>query len=137
MLNFLDVDGFETAYDEDKGVERILEVALPRSLTESSTSEEDVDCSFLQTLGFDSLLCPICMDIIVKPRILLCHHVFCRTCLIGVVQASNDQSRLVCCVCRQRTNVVDVKIFDMLASLMKEMYDLVRQLTDARKLVCF
>ena len=77
------------------------------------------------------------MDIIVKPRILFCHHVFCRTSLIGVVQASNDQSQVVRCVCRQRTNVVDVKIFDMLASLMKEIYDLVRQLTDVRKLVCF
>ena len=135
MLNFLDIDGFETAHDEDKEVERIFEVALPRSLTDSSPSEEEVDCSVLQILRFDSLMCPICMDIIAKPRILSCHHVFCRACLLGVVHASNDQTRVVCCVCRQSTSVVDVKIFDVLASLMKEMYGLARQLEDARHLV--
>ena len=136
MLNFLDVDGLETAHDEDKEVERIFEIPLPRSLTDSSTCEDEIDCSVLETLRFDSLLCPICMDVIVRPRILSCHHIFCRTCLLGVVHASNDQSNVVCAVCRKPTNIVEVKIFNILASLMKEMYDLVRQLEDARNLVC-
>ena len=35
---------------------RILEIPLPRSLTESYTSEEDVDCLFLQTLGLVSFV---------------------------------------------------------------------------------
>ena len=136
MLNFLDRDDLDAVRDEDKEVETFFEEGLPRSLSDSSTCEEEVDVSLLGTLCFDSLLCPICMDILVKPRILSCFHVFCRTCLLSVVEASNDRSRLPCPLCRQETRTIDVKAFDILARLMKEMYELVKQLNDVRQMVC-
>ena len=128
---------FEETYDEDNEVRDILAHSLPKLLTEASEAEENIDPSVLETLRFDSLICPICMDIFVNPRIISCSHVFCRSCLLQVILESHEHAHVVCCVCRQRTSIFDIKIFDMLARLMNEISDLARQLLDTRKLVIF
>ena len=54
----------------------------------------------------DKLNCSICLDIYTDPKQLQCNHVFCRKCLVRLVD--RDQQRqliLTCPICRQRTPV--------------------------------
>ena len=133
----LHFESVEETNDDDNEVRDLLSQSLPKLLTEASESEETIDPSVIDALQFDSLTCPICMDVFVNPRILSCAHVFCRSCLLQVILESREPSHVVCCVCRQQTIIFDIKIFDMLARLMNEISELARQLIDARRLVIF
>ena len=135
MLYFLDFDGSEQDTQCDNEVDKIFTRDLPKLLTEISPNEEEVDTSLLQILNFEGLMCPICMDPFVNPRILSCYHVFCRACLLDVILSSHEHDQVVCSVCRKRNRLEDIKIFDMLARLMKEMYELALQLRQARTMM--
>ena len=56
----------------------------------------------------EQLTCPVCLDLYTNPRILPCHHSFCKECLEGLPQereAREDTYYLACPTCRQRTKV--------------------------------
>ena len=47
------------------------------------------------------LECAICMEPYRDPRVLPCHHGFCKDCLEQLVCSSEDQRTLVCPTCRK------------------------------------
>ena len=52
------------------------------------------------------LTCSVCLDRYVDPRVLTCHHNFCKDC-IGLIPQEREQGRLVvkCPCCRQPTQL--------------------------------
>ncbi|CAF1648853.1 unnamed protein product, partial [Didymodactylos carnosus] len=50
----------------------------------------------------DSLLCPVCLDLFVEPRILPCSHTFCSACLRPTPTPLTN-FLLICPVCRYYT----------------------------------
>ena len=54
----------------------------------------------------DQLNCTICLDTYTDPKQLQCHHVFCRQCLVRLVDRDQQgQLSLTCPICRQLTPV--------------------------------
>ena len=54
----------------------------------------------------DQLNCAICLDTYTEPKVLQCHHVYCRKCLVRlVVRDEQGQLILTCPKCRQDTPV--------------------------------
>ena len=50
----------------------------------------------------DQLNCAICLDTYTEPKVLQCHHVYCRKCLVClVVRDQQEQLILTCPKCRQ------------------------------------
>lgn len=50
-----------------------------------------------------SLLCPICLQLLVEPTMMACGHTACRLCLLRAVDTSREEGRLRCPVCFQDT----------------------------------
>ena len=52
------------------------------------------------------LTCPVCLDRYVDPRVLTCHHSFCKNCIDSIPQ-EREQGRLVvkCPCCRESTQL--------------------------------
>ena len=50
------------------------------------------------------LTCPVCLDRYVDPRVLTCHHSFCKNC-ISRIQKVREQEKVVikCPICREST----------------------------------
>ena len=54
----------------------------------------------------DQLNCPICLDSYTEPKQLQCHHIYCRKCLVKLVERDQQgQLVLTCPNCRQLTPV--------------------------------
>ena len=54
----------------------------------------------------DQLKCPICLETYTDPKLLQCHHVYCRKCLVKLVDRDQQgQLFLTCPNCRQSTPV--------------------------------
>ena len=54
----------------------------------------------------DQLSCAICLDTYTEPKVLQCHHVYCRKCLVRlVVRDQQGQLILTCPTCRQDTPI--------------------------------
>ena len=54
----------------------------------------------------DQLTCVICFQLYTEPKVLACHHVFCRGCLARLVVRNERQDLEVhCSTCRQPTPV--------------------------------
>ena len=56
----------------------------------------------------EQIQCPVCLDTFTDPKQLQCHHVYCRGCLVKLVER-DEQGQLVlsCPNCRQITHVPD------------------------------
>ena len=54
----------------------------------------------------EQLNCSICLDTYIDPKLLQCHHIYCRKCLVKLVYR-DDQGKLVldCPACRQITPI--------------------------------
>eukprot|EP00057_Strongylocentrotus_purpuratus_P003431 XP_003726636.1 PREDICTED: tripartite motif-containing protein 45-like [Strongylocentrotus purpuratus] len=48
----------------------------------------------------DSLQCPICKDLLTKPKLLPCSHTFCEGCLTQLHSTQVLGNRIMCAVCR-------------------------------------
>jgi uncharacterized protein YbaR (Trm112 family) len=56
----------------------------------------------------EPLNCSICLDTYTDPKILQCFHVYCRQCLVPLVDRNQQgQLRLACPHCRQVTPIPD------------------------------
>ena len=54
----------------------------------------------------DQLSCAVCLDTYTEPKVLQCHHVYCRKCLMHlVVRDQRGQFILTCPTCRQDTPI--------------------------------
>ncbi|XP_030856335.1 E3 ubiquitin-protein ligase TRIM56-like [Strongylocentrotus purpuratus] len=53
----------------------------------------------------DSLICPICMGLLTKPKLLPCSHTFCEDCLTEVHSTQALGDRITCAVCRSVASV--------------------------------
>ena len=54
----------------------------------------------------DQLNCAICLDTYTEPKVLQCHHVYCRKCLVRlVVRDQQGQLILTCPKCRHDTHI--------------------------------
>ncbi len=54
----------------------------------------------------DQLNCPICLDTYTDPKLLQCFHVYCRKCLVRLVDRDQQGQLIVSCpTCRQATPV--------------------------------
>ena len=54
----------------------------------------------------DQLNCAICLDTYTEPKVLQCHHVYCRKCLVRlVVRDQQGQLILTCPKCRHDTSI--------------------------------
>ena len=51
----------------------------------------------------EQLNCPICLDTLTDPKLLQCHHVYCRKCLENLVKRA--QQELICPNCRKVTAI--------------------------------
>ena len=50
--------------------------------------------------------CPVCLDTFTDPKQLQCHHVYCRGCLVKLVERDEQEQLVVLCpYCRQPTPV--------------------------------
>ena len=47
----------------------------------------------------EQLNCPICLDTYTDPKLLQCHHVYCRKCLVKLVFRDRDQQEQLCLTC--------------------------------------
>eukprot|EP00057_Strongylocentrotus_purpuratus_P003433 XP_003726640.1 PREDICTED: E3 ubiquitin-protein ligase TRIM56-like [Strongylocentrotus purpuratus] len=53
----------------------------------------------------DSLQCPICKDLLTKPKLLPCSHTFCEGCLTQLHSTQDLGDRITCAVCRSSAPV--------------------------------
>ncbi len=54
----------------------------------------------------EQLTCPICLSLFEHPKVLRCHHVFCRDCLRKCIITDEECRSFVCCsACRQKTQL--------------------------------
>ncbi len=62
----------------------------------------------------DELNCSICLDTYTNPKLLQCHHVYCRQCLVRLVYR-DQQGQLIldCPTCRQVTPVPATGVADL------------------------
>ena len=56
-------------------------------------------------IDISSLVCGVCMQLFLDPRMLSCGHTFCRKCLQTQVakRMSETEDKIVCALCRQVT----------------------------------
>ena len=108
---------------------------IPLHVKEDAEGEERIDVSELRECSIvKTYNCPICLDIIQRPRLLSCGHVYCRICVLKVVKLG-DCNTIRCPVCRDCSPIRKIVIFDLLARSMKESIVLLRRLSDAKKMV--
>lgn len=63
---------------------------------------------FCNNLKEDSLSCPICLELMVRPVLTQCGHAFCLPCLDDFfLQACKDVTPAKCCVCRKSLQFYD------------------------------
>ncbi|XP_030847176.1 E3 ubiquitin-protein ligase TRIM56-like [Strongylocentrotus purpuratus] len=55
----------------------------------------------------DSLQCPICKDLLTKPKLLPCSHTFCEGCLTKLHSTQALGDRITCAVCRSIAPVLN------------------------------
>ncbi|XP_054766720.2 E3 ubiquitin-protein ligase Midline-1-like [Lytechinus pictus] len=55
----------------------------------------------------ESLQCPICKDILTRPKLLPCSHTFCEDCLIQLHSIQSLGDRITCAVCRSVAHLSD------------------------------
>lgn len=53
----------------------------------------------------EQITCSVCLDRYTDPKLLRCHHVYCRVCLEGLLRRSPSPAVLVCPTCRKETPV--------------------------------
>ena len=117
--------------NKDDSVPSVV-VPIPKVLTEDAVGEELIDLSLLRTLSFfETYDCPVCLDVISRPRFLPCGHIYCRVCILQIVEMT-DHKAVRCSVCRAFSNVSDIRVFDLFARNMKESISLLKLLTDAQ-----
>ena len=59
----------------------------------------------------DQLNCSICLDTYTNPKLLQCFHVYCKECLVRLVDRDQQgQLSLTCPTCRQATSVPDTGV---------------------------
>ena len=53
----------------------------------------------------EQITCPVCLEQYTEPKLLQCHHVYCKDCLEGLLKRAADKTVLVCPTCRKETPV--------------------------------
>ena len=53
----------------------------------------------------EQITCPVCLDQYTEPKLLQCHHVYCKVCLERLLKRAADKTVLVCPTCRKETPV--------------------------------
>ena len=53
----------------------------------------------------EQITCPMCLDQYTEPKLLQCHHVYCKVCLEWLLKRAADKTVLVCPTCRKETPV--------------------------------
>lgn len=133
-MSFEDFENFDFG-DKDEICVRVSLLPLPKHIQEDAAGEEDIDVSELRDCAiFGTYDCPICLDIIKRPRILICGHIYCRLCILKIVELGN-RTTVECPVCRVFCAVNDIRIFDLLARSMKDSLVLLGQLKEEKKKV--
>ena len=108
---------------------------IPLHVKEDAEGEERIDVSELRECSIvETYNCPICLDIIQRPRLLSCGHVYCRICVLKVIELGVCNT-IRCPVCRDCSPITKIVIFDLFARSMKESIILLRHLADAKKRV--
>ncbi|EDO34308.1 predicted protein [Nematostella vectensis] len=81
----------------------------------------------------DQLVCAICLDRLVEPRLLICMHTFCTPCIQRI--SNNDASAsLTCPTCRKETPIPETGVESLhLNFFVNQMLDVVRHKADELK----
>lgn len=53
----------------------------------------------------EQITCSVCLDRYTDPKLLQCHHAFCKVCLEGLLRRATSPAVLVCPTCRKETPV--------------------------------
>ena len=70
---------------------------------------------------FEGDVCPLCRDVLFKPAVLPCGHVFCKACIGDIETHSQTQHNAKCPVCRRiLPSVQDLAECHLLTSLLEE-----------------
>ncbi len=57
----------------------------------------------------DDITCAVCLDRFKDPKVLHCHHEFCKDCLVAMTAKNKDTSSITCPKCRHQTTLPDGK----------------------------
>lgn len=83
--------------------------------TEGHKSGKDMSETPLETKKAADYVCPICMEPPEAALVTKCGHVFCTTCLYGMVNSSKGNGRRngLCALCRENVKLQDLRLIVM------------------------
>ena len=56
------------------------------------------------------LKCTVCLELFTEPKVLPCCHTFCKKCLEGILEKTEEKAKLVCPQCRAEHEVTTCRL---------------------------